>query len=91
MALTGNQAHFDTVVVLVKAGAVFKQFRLKIGVQLPVDDIEDIQVERGGNAAGVIVSCFQDGAGLDQVGANQQATVASSLLKFAYGLSDFAV
>ncbi len=50
--LAGNQLHLDAPMGFVEAGMMTEQLGLEVGIQLSVDDVENIQVERGSDAAG---------------------------------------
>src|SRR3546814_11072798 len=47
--------------------------RVDVAVELAADAVQDIEVEGGGDALGIIVGGMQDGRVLHQVDANQQA------------------
>ena len=83
VTLAGNQVHLDTPMGFIKVGLVAKKLGLEFGIQLAIDDIEDVQVERCGDAAGIVISCLQDGAWLEQVGANQQTPVLAAMCAYA--------
>ena len=83
VTLAGNQVHLDTPMSFIKVGLVTEQLGQEFGVQLAIDDIEDVQVERCGDAAGIVISGLQDGAWLEQVGANQQTPVLAAMCAYA--------
>src|SRR5436305_1793367 len=67
------QPHLDPLLVGVEAGDMLVPVRSEVGVQLAVHDVEDVAVEGGGDAGGVVVGRLQPGDILHQVGAKQQA------------------
>ena len=67
------QPHLDPLVLLVPQGHVLEASGSNDGVQLAVEDVQHVAVERGGDPLGVVVGGQQAGPVLDQVGPEQEA------------------
>src|SRR5262249_7752917 len=55
VGVAGAQSHLDPLVLGVEAGDVVEGARIEVGTELAVDDVEDVAVELGGDAGGVVV------------------------------------
>lgn len=58
--------------VLVEAGDMVEPIGVEVAVQHAVEHVEQVLVERRGDAGGVVVGRHQTCAVLDQIGAQQQ-------------------
>ena len=67
------QAHLDPLVLAVEERDVLEGVDVEVGAELAVDDVQDVAVERRGDARGVVVGGLDDRRVLDEVGAEQQA------------------
>ena len=67
------QVHLDALRFFVVADDVLELAQVEIALQLAVDAAQQVQVERGGDAGGVVVGIEELGSGLHQVRAQQQA------------------
>ena len=71
------QAHLDPLVLGVEQGDVVEVLGVEVGVELAVEDAQDVAVELGGDALLVVVGGLQHARVLDQVGAHQQVVVGA--------------
>ena len=70
-----HQGHPDPPGVLVVDRPVVERAQVEVATQLPVDAGEQVLVEAGGHAPGVVVGRLEHGARLAQVEADQQPVV----------------
>ena len=68
----GAQAHLDPLALAVEEGDVLEGVDVEVGVELAVDDAQDVAVELGRHAGAVVVGGLEHRRVLDQVGAQQQ-------------------
>ena len=62
LAAAADQVHLDPALRFVVEGQVLKLTGLEIGVQNAVDVLQDVAIEGGGEAPGVVVGGVEDGA-----------------------------
>ena len=77
--LVGDRAQADVHpgLLLVVAGDVLELVGVEVGAELAVEDGEDVLVELGGDAGGVVVGGLEPGGVLDQVGAEQEPVLGA--------------
>ena len=77
--LVGERAQADVhpLRLGVVAGDVLEGVEVEVGAELAVEDGEDVLVELGGDAGGVVVGGLEAGAVLDQVGAEQEVVAGA--------------
>jgi hypothetical protein len=66
------QAHLDPLALAIEERNVLEGVDVEVGVELAVDHAQDVAIELGGHAGGVVVGGLDDRRVLDQVGAEQQ-------------------
>src|SRR3546814_2287460 len=86
--------HLDALLARLVEGVMVEPGRVDVAVELAADAVQDIEVEGGGDALGIVVGGMQDGRVLHQVDANQQAAGRSeehtselqSLMRISYAV-----
>src|SRR5690606_33175194 len=73
----GAQAHLDPLVGGVEEGDVRERLDVEVRVELPVEHVQDVAVERRGDALGVVVGTLQAIDVLHEIGAEQEAVAGS--------------
>src|SRR5215467_14292343 len=71
------QVHLDTSVFLVIQGEMGKGWYVKIGAQLAVYTVQEVQIEGGGHSLSIIVGRQEQRQGFFQVNAKQEAILWS--------------
>ena len=66
----GNEMHLDARQIVVPARFVGKGIGGHGSAEFAVDPGDEVQVERRGDAGGIVIGGFEDGAVLDQVHAD---------------------
>ena len=69
-----DQVHLDPTPDIVIEGMVHEGLSVKITRQFVIDTLQQIQIERGGDAAGIVVGRVQNFCILLQIHADQQIT-----------------
>ena len=76
----GPQVHLDPLLVLVPLGHVGEAVGREVAVELAVEDVEDVAVELGGDAGGVVVGGDEAGRVLHEVGAEEEPVARRHLV-----------
>ena len=66
------QVHFDAALLGVPARLVLEVAQLEIAAELAIDAAEQVEIERAGDAGGIVVGDQHAVRFLDQVGADEQ-------------------
>jgi hypothetical protein len=69
----GDQPHLDALMLGIVNGHVLEGRAVEVAAELPVQVTQQVQVEFGRDARGIVVGGLQDLRALDHVDANQQA------------------
>ncbi len=72
LPLGAGEVHLDPVVLAIVTGVMLEGGQIEIGAELAIDARQQIEIEFGGHAFGVIVGRAQDLGILDQIDADHQ-------------------
>src|SRR5580704_7770198 len=79
LSLRAGKMHFDAAAFAVVEGVMLKGIEIEISAKLAIDTREQVEVEFGGDAFGVIVSAVENIRGFDEIDAdNEDRTVAKN-------------
>src|SRR5690606_28913561 len=73
LALAAHEMHLDAAAVLVEDGAVLEAVEIEIAAKLAVDAAQEVEVEGGGDAVGVVIGGAQHVAVLHEIDADDHA------------------
>ena len=73
-----TQVHLDALRLFVVADDVRELAQVEIALQFAIDAAQQVQVERGGDAGGIVVGVQQLRGGFHQVRAQQQRVAGAS-------------
>ena len=77
------EPHLNAAFVGVPARSVREGVDLEITAEAAVDDVEDIEVEGGGDAGGVVIGCDEARLGFDEVDAEEQGVAVVAVVRAA--------
>ena len=72
LALVAGEVHLDAVALGIIEGVVTEARQIEVSVELAIDSRKQVEVEPGGNAAGIVVGRVEHIGRLDQIGANNE-------------------
>src|SRR5690606_17872424 len=73
--LPGAQVHLDLRLPFVQEGEMGEALRYEVCAQFPIEHAQDVAVEGGGQPLRIVVGAVENCAGLQQIGAEQEAIV----------------
>src|SRR5204863_31095 len=81
LAPQGPQPDVDPEVLVVPERDVLERLGVEVGPELAVEDGENVLVESGGDARGVVVGRFERGPILHEIGAEQEPVVGAEQVR----------
>ena len=60
LTLPAGEMHFDAVTLAIVKGVMLERVEVEIAAELAVDAREQVEIERGGDAGGVVVGGVED-------------------------------